>query len=42
MTEQEPPGITSTLIVNKWSPGSITEEELTSEVLISLFEEARW
>jgi nitroreductase len=30
------------VILNRWSPRSMTGEELTDEVLMSLFEEARW
>jgi nitroreductase len=30
------------LILNRWSPRSMTGEELTDEVLMSLFEAARW
>jgi len=30
------------LILNRWSPRSITGEELTDEVLMNLFEAARW
>ncbi len=29
-------------ILNRWSPRSLTGEELTDEVLMSLFEAARW
>jgi nitroreductase len=30
------------LILNRWSPRSMTGEELIDEVLMSLFEAARW
>ena len=30
------------LILNRWSPRSMTREELTDDVLMSLFEAARW
>ncbi len=30
------------LILNRWSPRSMTGEELTDEVIMSLFEAARW